>query len=316
MHSSGLKDTTNSTNVGYDISYNSTAISPSASPAPQTQTYFDAQRAQGAYQPSSFGCNNTNTTNTGYHALHNNKVINSSKSKIIKWVYAQSFLMYLATFAVAFGMSRFRPFNSEINNRQLYLAIALPAIIAYLVLSCWKLPKIEAKIKANEKYNSSVNGLVVALPVLLGVAIVPVFLQFQSKEIFAAMAGALSIGGTAALFGLFTDSDLSKPTHFVASCVVALLIASLVNIFILKNNFLEIGISAGFILVQACILAYNSQEMKNVIEAKSGYKGVSPENEGQFRGYYSLNISNSLVSITLELLNIKKNKDEISAREY
>jgi FtsH-binding integral membrane protein len=106
---------------------------------------------------------------------------------------------------------------------------------------------------------------------LMGVAMSSVFVTFSLGSIFTAFMGAAVLFGTMSIVGYFTKRDLSQfgPMLFVA--LIAIIIASIINIFI-GSTVLQMVISAIAIVVFLGFTAYDTQTIREQLMDGDDYR--------------------------------------------
>lgn len=104
-------------------------------------------------------------------------------------------------------------------------------------------------------------AVLVGFSALMGVAMSSVFVTFSLGSIFTAFMGAAVLFGTMSVVGYFTKRDLSDfgPMLFVA--LIAIIIASVINIFIGSTLF-QMVISAIAIVIFLGFTAYDTQTIR------------------------------------------------------
>ncbi len=99
--------------------------------------------------------------------------------------------------------------------------------------------------------------------VLMGLSLSTIFLVYTQSSIaltFFATAGAFA---GLSLWGYTTKQDISGWGSFLIMGVVGLIIASLLNAFLIGSPGLELAISALGVLIFAGLTAYDTQRLKN-----------------------------------------------------
>ena len=106
---------------------------------------------------------------------------------------------------------------------------------------------------------------------LMGVSMSSVFVTFSLGSIFTAFMGAAVLFGTMSIVGYFTKRDLSQfgPMLFVA--LIAIIIASIINIFI-GSTVLQMVISAIAIVVFLGFTAYDTQTIREQLMDGDDYR--------------------------------------------
>ena len=82
-----------------------------------------------------------------------------------------------------------------------------------------------------------VSYLVSASPGLMGLSFASIFVVFQMGSIVNAFMGAAILFGTMSFYGYFTKKDLTSMGQFMFVGLIAIIIASIVNIFVGSTVF-------------------------------------------------------------------------------
>jgi uncharacterized protein len=103
---------------------------------------------------------------------------------------------------------------------------------------------------------------------LWGAMISPMIYAFIAKGagplVFQALAITSVTFGAVSLFGYTTKKNLSAFATFFAIAAIGLLIAMLVNAFLVKSTGMSLIVSCGVVLLFAAITAYETQEIKQM----------------------------------------------------
>ena len=136
---------------------------------------------------------------------------------------------------------------------------------------------------------------------LMGVSFATIFVVFTSTSIVMAFISAAILFGTMSLYGYFTKKDLSSMGQFMFIGLVAIIIASIVNIFI-GSSVMTMVISAIAIIVFLGLIAYDTQRIREMVTVE-GYN----QNE-EILGALSLYLN--FINIFLNLLQLFGNRNE------
>ncbi|MWV27402.1 Bax inhibitor-1/YccA family protein [Aurantiacibacter rhizosphaerae] len=112
--------------------------------------------------------------------------------------------------------------------------------------------------------------------VLMGLSLSTIFLVYTGASIavtFFATAGAFA---GLSLFGYTTKKDISAWGSFLIMGVIGLIVASLLNAFLIGSPGLELAISALGVLIFAGLTAYDTQRLKNDYLAIQQVKMTNP----------------------------------------
>jgi FtsH-binding integral membrane protein len=129
---------------------------------------------------------------------------------------------------------------------------------------------------------------------LMGLSFATIFVVYQMGSIFSAFMGGAILFGVMSGYGYFTKKDLSGLGSLLFIGLIAIIIASIVNIFIGSTVF-QMVISAIAILIFLGLTAYDTQQIR---------EEVSMENDGvaEIRGALSLYLN--FINLFLSLLQL------------
>ncbi len=118
--------------------------------------------------------------------------------------------------------------------------------------------------------------------VLMGLSLSTIFLVYTGASIaltFFATAGAFA---GLSLFGYTTQKDISAWGSFLIMGVIGLIVASLLNAFLIGSPGLELAISALGVLIFAGLTAYDTQRLKHEYLAIQQIKMTNPSAAAAF----------------------------------
>ena len=144
------------------------------------------------------------------------------------------------------------------------------------------------------------QGLLHAFAALMGVSFATIFVTYQLGSIVSAFFGAAILFGTLSFYGYFTKRDLSSWGQFLLIGVIAIVIASIVNIFI-GSTVAQMTISALAIIIFLGLTAYDTQQIREI---------VSSENSGREEIVGALTLYLNFINIFLSLLQLFGDKKE------
>jgi uncharacterized protein len=113
----------------------------------------------------------------------------------------------------------------------------------------------------------SKSGLQIFLQVfaaLMGLSFATIFAVYTMGSIFTAFMGAGVLFGTMSLYGYFTKKDLTSMGQLMFVGLIAIIIASVVNIFI-GSTVMQMVISAIAIIVFLGLTAYDTQKIREIV---------------------------------------------------
>lgn len=103
---------------------------------------------------------------------------------------------------------------------------------------------------------------------LMGLSFATIFAVFQMGSIFTAFMGAAVLFGVMSVYGYFTKSNLDSVGKFMFVGLIAIIIASIINIFIGSSLFAMV-ISALAIIIFLGLTAYDTQQIREMVTASS-----------------------------------------------
>jgi FtsH-binding integral membrane protein len=118
---------------------------------------------------------------------------------------------------------------------------------------------------ASEKLNKA--GLQIFLHSfagLMGLSFATIFAVFTMGSIFTAFMGAAVLFGVMSAYGYFTKKDLSSMGQMMFVGLIAIVIASVINIFI-GSTVMQMVISALAIIIFLGLTAYDTQQIREMV---------------------------------------------------
>jgi len=105
--------------------------------------------------------------------------------------------------------------------------------------------------------------------VIMGISFAAIFAVFTTASIVMAFMSAAILFGTMSLYGYFTRRDLTSIGQFLFIGLIAIVIASIVNIFV-GSSTMTMVISAIAIIVFLGLTAYDTQRIREMVTVE-GY---------------------------------------------
>jgi FtsH-binding integral membrane protein len=103
-----------------------------------------------------------------------------------------------------------------------------------------------------------------AFAALMGLSLATIFAVFTMGSIFTAFMGGAVLFATMSMYGYFTKKDLTSVGSFMLVGLIAIVIASIVNIFIGSTVF-QMVISAVAIIIFLGLTAYDTQTIRQLV---------------------------------------------------
>jgi FtsH-binding integral membrane protein len=139
---------------------------------------------------------------------------------------------------------------------------------------------------------------------LMGLSFAMIFVVFTMGSIFTAFMGAAVLFGTMSAYGYFTKQSLDSVGKYAFVALIAICIASIVNIFI-GSTVMQMVISAIAILVFLALTAYDTQTIREMVSREDCT--VSDEVSGALSLY--LDFINIFIHL-LQLFGVMNSKDD------
>ena len=135
---------------------------------------------------------------------------------------------------------------------------------------------------------------------LMGLSFATIFAVYKMGSIFTAFMGAFILFGTMSFYGYFTKKNLDSIGKFMFVGLIAIIVASIVNIFIGSSVFAMV-ISALAIIIFLGLTAYDTQRIREMI---------MQDNSGGVEVQGALTLYINFINIFLSLLQLFGDKKE------
>ena len=103
---------------------------------------------------------------------------------------------------------------------------------------------------------------------LMGLSFATIFAVYTMGSIFTSFMGAGVLFGTMSLYGYFTKKDLTSVGQFMFVGLIAIIIASIINIFI-GSTVMQMVISAIAIIIFLGLTAYDTQKIRQIVSVST-----------------------------------------------
>lgn len=127
-----------------------------------------------------------------------------------------------------------------------------------LILMCGFLGARIQKMQA-----STATGLYVALTVLYGICLAPIFLVYTKASIASTFFICAATFGAASVYGMVTKKDLTGMGQFLMMGLFGIIIAMVINIFI-GSSAMQTIISMIAVVIFTGLTAYDTQKLKSM----------------------------------------------------
>ncbi len=110
--------------------------------------------------------------------------------------------------------------------------------------------------------------LLAGFAALMGLSFAVIFAVYTMSSIFSAFMGASVLFGTMSFYGYFTKKDLDSLGKFMFVGLIAIIIASIINIFV-GSTVMQMVISALAIVILMGLTAYDTQQIREMVSTDS-----------------------------------------------
>lgn len=172
-------------------------------------------------------------------------------------VYAWMFLGLLVTAGVALTIASSAPLIEGLIRNRLVLWVMVFAQLGLVIYLTARVEKMSA---------TTAGALFLVYSATVGVTTSVIFLAFTGASLFSTFVVTAGMFGALALFGTFTKRSLAGVGQFMFMGLVGLLIASVVNFFVVSSavNFV---ISVCGVIVFTGLTAWDAQRLKQMAVA-------------------------------------------------
>lgn len=213
--------------------------------------------------------------------------ITSAMARVYSYMGLSIVVSMLVAMGVAANQEVFHFFNTGITHWVVLLAplAAVFVLVPYVSSS----PSKEGAILA-----------LIGFAVLMGLSLSVVFVVYTTTSIVSAFMGAAILFGVMSFYGFFTKKDLNTIGRWAFVGLIAVIIASVINIFI-GNTVAQLVISAISILVFLALTAYDTQKIREMLSYEPG---IGTEVLG------ALSLYLDFINLFVQLLSIIGNSDD------
>jgi FtsH-binding integral membrane protein len=144
-------------------------------------------------------------------------------------------------------------------------------------------------------------GLLLGFAALMGLSFATIFAVYQMGSIVTAFMGAAVLFGVMSLYGYFTKQSLDSWGKYLFVALIAIIIASIINVF-LGNSVFQMIISALAIVIFMGLTAYDTQKIREMLAVPD------PNGNAEITGALTLYLD--FINIFLSLLQLFGDRKE------
>ena len=213
-------------------------------------------------------------------------------------VYAQMALAVLTSMVVSALVSSSAALMAVIFGTALKWVVIFAPLVAILAMGM-----------AFDRMSKGTLQLVLhGFAALMGLSFATIFVVYTMGSIVSAFMGAAVLFSVMSFYGYFTKRDLSGWGSFLMVGLIAVIIASVINVImagiwpgVIDNALWASVISALAIIVFVGLTAYDTQQIREM---------VSYENDGKLEIMGALTLYLNVINIFLSLLQLFGNKND------
>jgi len=206
--------------------------------------------------------------------------INSAMSR----VYGHMGLAVLVSMVVSFFVGHSPDLMAVLFGTSLKWIVIFAPLVAVLALS----------FTVDRFSKSTLQLFLHGFAALMGLSFATIFVVYDLGSIVSAFMGAAVLFGTMSFYGYFTRRDLTSVGQFMFVGLIAIIIASIINLFIGSTVF-QMTISAIGVIVFLGLTAYDTQRIRSM---------VSVENDGKAEIMGALSLYLDFINLFLMLLQL------------
>lgn len=183
-----------------------------------------------------------------------------TRAQAMSRVYAHMFLAVLTSFAVSWLVAA---------SPQLMAALFTGWVAWLVILAPLAMIFFVTPVVMNTQSWTVATVTLQAFAAVMGLSLSAIMAIYTTASIVSAFVGAAALFGTLSVYGLVTKRDLTELGQFLFAGLIALIIASLINLFV-GSTVAQMAISAVGVLVFLGLTAYDSQRISSMVADDSG----------------------------------------------
>ena len=169
-------------------------------------------------------------------------------------VYKHMFLAVLNSMVVSYLVSGNAALMALLFGTALKWVVIFAPLVAILIFA----------FSVEKLRTSSMLLFLHGFAALMGLSMATIFVVYTMGSIVSAFMGAAVLFGTMSLYGYFTQRDLSGLGSLLFVGLIAIIIASVINVFV-GSTLAQMVISAIAIIVFLGLTAYDTQKIREAV---------------------------------------------------
>jgi FtsH-binding integral membrane protein len=199
-----------------------------------------------------FGTNYSDDGIVGYRSAGE---INQAMGRVYGYMGLATLVSMLVSFFVGTNPDLVKFFFTGVMH---YVVIFAPLLAVF---------GITIALNANPPKETAVL-LLAGFAAIMGLSFAVIFAVYTMSSIFSAFMGASVLFGTMSFYGYFTKKNLDSLGKFMFVGLIAIVIASIINIFI-GSSVMQMVISALAIVIFMGLTAYDTQQIREMVSTDS-----------------------------------------------
>ena len=223
--------------------------------------------------------------------VYNNMMIGLATTGVVAYLTNQLAVASDASQTQAMmGHIPLTPFGVALYGSPLRWLVML-APLAFVMFFSFRINKMSA---------SSARTLFFAFSAAMGLSLSSILLVYTGASVYRAFFITAAAFGSLSLYGYTTKRDLSPMGSFLIMGVFGLVIASLVNVFLVHSSGFQFALSALSVLIFSGLTAWDTQAIKEMYWEGDGYEVMTKKSvNGALMLYLDfINIFQSLLYLT------------------
>lgn len=195
-----------------------------------------------------------NYTTSSYASTYDRGV--SAETSLIRDVYVWMSAALVITGLVAYYVANdYNILSIIFGNQMVFWGLCIAELAIVLGLS--------AAINKISAFTATIMFIVYS--VLNGATLSSIFLLYEMGSIASTFFVTAGTFGAMAIYGSVTKTDLTKIGNICFMALIGIIIASLVNIFLVKSGMMELIINIAGVVIFVGLTAYDSQKIKALL---------------------------------------------------
>ncbi len=228
--------------------------------------------------------------NSSFYSTHMVRPIEQFMYKVYGWMFAGLAI----TASTSFSLFHFFP-------EVMYQIVTTPLIWVLVLAQLGLVVALSAALK-KLSYMSAAT-MFILYSALTGIALSPIFLIYTLGSIYTTFLITSGMFGIMALYGYYTESDLTGLGSILFMGVLGLILAGFINMFV-GSSHMEFLLSVGGVIIFTLLTAYDVQKIKHM----SMLAALHEDAEGKIAIFGALILYLDFINLFIRLLRLMGNK--------